>query len=161
MNLAPADRLSLSQTPYFMWIVSAINMAFAGLFTWIFSNNVEDWWRWILMTSFYLALILTLYMAKQEHLMLYNDTKYQSYLIEKRLICIKSRHRFLVNQITTIKLREEGKSSRTFYLDIFLVDGRSFSIFKSGLRQKAVEKMIRIRKFVEDHFANNEEQFIS
>ena len=152
------QELILKEWPIYMWTVSLANAAFAGLFTWVWVQGMRDWWRVVLLISFYLALLITLYMSKFEKLVLYKAKDKQSYVIEKRLLWIGPTNKFFVSQITTIKFREQGKSSRSFYIDVFLVDGRCFTLFKSGIRSRAMRKQFEIRRFVEEYFDRGDDR---
>lgn len=99
-------------------------------------------------------LVVCLYISKYEKLYLAAIDDDESFLIENRVILFKSFNRFAVGQIVNVKMKESGKSTKCYNLELNLVDGRHFSIFYSGIKEKTLKRQFMIRRFVEEYFEN-------
>ena len=102
--------------------------------------------------AFVFILLICLYISKYEKLCLIAIDEDESFLIENRVIFIKSLHKFSIGQIVNVKIKESGKSTKCYNLVINLVDGRVFSIFFSGIKEKTLKKQFMIRRFIEEYF---------
>jgi hypothetical protein len=96
--------------------------------------------------------LLCQYLAKYEKLCLIAINEEESFLTENRVLILKSFHRFSVSHIVNTKMKESGKSSKCYTIEITLVDGRQFSIFASGVKEKTLRKQFTIRRFIEEFF---------
>lgn len=97
-------------------------------------------------------LLISLYLSKYEKLFLLATHEDESFLIENRLLVLKEFHRFSVGHIVSIKLKESGKSTKCYSLEMNIVDGRQFSIFASGTKEKTLKRQFMIRRFIEEYF---------
>ena len=102
--------------------------------------------------AFSFILSICLYISKYEKLVLIAVEEDETYLIENRMIIFKSVHRFSVGHIVSVKLKESGKSTKCYSLEMNIVDGRQFSIFASGVKEKTLKRQFMIRRFIEEYF---------
>jgi ribosome maturation factor RimP len=93
-------------------------------------------------------------MSKYEKIFLIASEDEESYLIENRMFVLRTFNQFAVGQIVNVKLKEAGKSTKNYSLEINLVDGRHFIIFSSGIKEKSLRKQFAIRRFIEEYFEN-------
>ncbi|CAG9322251.1 unnamed protein product [Blepharisma stoltei] len=152
-NKGNSDELVLQEKPLFMWIVSGIMCFCAIIFLIYYFAGSNAWWKLIIMGGFFVESMFYLYIAKIEKLVLKSSSSETSYMTEIWFLGFRRTHHFQIGQITKVKLKESGRSNYCFYLDLYLVDGRCFSIFKSGLKARVQRKQIRIKSFVENYFA--------
>lgn len=96
--------------------------------------------------------LICLYLSKYEKLYLVAVDDDDSYLVESRLLVLKNVSRFAVGQIVNVKLKESGKSTKCYNLEVNIVDGRHFSIFSSGVKDRTMRRQFMIRRFVEEYF---------
>lgn len=102
--------------------------------------------------AFSFILLICLYISKYEKLVLISAEGDVTYLIENRMLIMKSVHRFSVSHIVSVKLKESGKSTKCYALELNIVDGRVFSVFASGVKKKTLKKQFMIRRFIEEYF---------
>ena len=95
-----------------------------------------------------------MYISKYEKLRLVGSDEDDSFLIENRALFLKTFNRFSVGQIVNVKVKESGKSTKCYTLEMNIVDGRKFSIFASGIKEKTLRRQFTIRRFVEEYFEN-------
>ena len=96
--------------------------------------------------------VICLYLSKYEKLQLIAVEDDESFLIENRVLIFKSFHKFSVGQIVNVKLKESGKSTKQYALEMNIVDGRQFSLFASGIKEKTLRRQFMIRRFIEEYF---------
>ena len=102
--------------------------------------------------AFGFILLVVLYIGKYEKLCLVAVEEDESFLIENRVLLIKTFNRFSVGHVVNIKVKESGKASKCYTIDINLIDGRQFSIFASGIKEKSLRKQFMMRRFIEEYF---------
>lgn len=95
-----------------------------------------------------------MYISKYEKFELVATESDESFLIEIRMLVLKKFSRFALSQIVSVKLKESGKSTKCYSLEINVVDGRHFLIFASGIKEKTLRNQFMIRRFIEEYFEN-------
>ena len=147
--------LVIKEKPYFMWAVALVCFANSVWFGTILLEDPKSWWRLVLTLNFLMISVVYAWIGKMETLTLLLEPELYCSVAEKRLFCISSYNKFLISDVSTIKLKEAGKSSRCFYLVIYLCDGRCFSVFKSGVKERVLRKQIVIRQFIDQFQASS------
>lgn len=95
-----------------------------------------------------------MYISKYEKLHLVAIDEDESFLIEIRMLFLKKFSKFTLGQIVNVKLKDSGKSTKCYTIEINIVDGRHFRIFASGVKEKTLRNQFMIRRFVEEYFEN-------
>lgn len=97
-------------------------------------------------------LTICMYISKYEKLCLIGSEESESFLIENRALFLRTFNKFSVGQIVNVKVKESGKSTKCYTLEMNVVDGRRFSIMASGIKEKTLRRQFTIRKFIEEYF---------
>ncbi|OMJ90808.1 hypothetical protein SteCoe_6789 [Stentor coeruleus] len=145
---------TMTSWPVYMFVVSAIYLV---LSLWSLVKLQESggvWWRLVIALAFSFMFVVCMYISKYEKLHLVAVDDDESFLIEIRMLFLKKFSRFTLGQIVNAKLKESGKSTKCYTVEINLVDGRHFQIFASGVKEKTLRNQFMIRRFVEEYFEN-------
>ena len=155
-----AKVLEIQDWPVYMWVVSLV---YLSLTIWAFTKLQEFpkydkhrvWWRFVIAFAFCLILFICLYIGKYEKLHLVASEEDDSFLIQNRALIFNTYSRFSVGHIVNVKVKESGKSTKNYCLEMNIVDGRHFTLFDSGIKEKTLRKQFMIRRFIEEYFQEN------